>query len=363
MLDFLIVNINVWTIMKSDWWRNFLKLDDNIEIRRKTFVLYCFSYFGSLVIIVFAIRHWGQSNLLNLTLFGGVFVILANILYFNYSRQITPSCAVASITTSCFVVLLVYSGGYEGTALFWAFPFPPVILVLLGPRWGMLLNLLLFASLIYLLFLADFGYALYTQAEKSRFLASFATLMMLSFIAELFRVKSHIELTEQNFEKQKLAHTDQLTKLPNRRFLENVYKERLLKNPLEHFPVTIVVADIDHFKKVNDTYGHDVGDNVLLHVATTLRRGIRQTDVLIRIGGEEFIIFYPNTQHAVCQKLVEHLRQRIESSSFLDGEISLDTTMSFGVATALTETDLDHAIKEADSLLYSAKLAGRNRVM
>lgn len=170
-------------------------------------------------------------------------------------------------------------------------------------------------------------------------------------------------MMSDNLEKMRQAHTDPLTKIPNRRFLESVYFERAINNPVDYFPLSAVVVDVDFFKKINDTYGHDVGDKVLIHLAQIMRSAIRSTDLVSRTGGEEFLIIYPATPLSVAVKLAEKIRIEIESTPFEDGDIRHPLTSSFGVATALADVNVEAAIKLADDNLYEAKRTGRNCVV
>lgn len=122
--------------------------------------------------------------------------------------------------------------------------------------------------------------------------------------------------------------------------------------------------DVDHFKKINDNYGHDIGDQVLQIIAKTAQSEMRNTDILARYGGEEFIALLPDTHLDDALKIADCLRQRIEQTEvFLDQVQSLKFTISVGAAILETcETDLYTVIKQADIALYQAKANGRNRV-
>lgn len=159
-----------------------------------------------------------------------------------------------------------------------------------------------------------------------------------------------------------LAATDPLTQLYNRRKIETIIQNRI--EDYQHFgiPFTLLIADIDHFKKLNDTYGHDIGDQALIHVTKILRKNIRNTDSLGRWGGEEFIILLNNapleTGFGIGQKLVEQISQSKCAHLKKDDTI----TISIGIAEMKTDTTINHLIKEADDALYKAKNLGRNRI-
>ncbi|MFA6196959.1 MAG: GGDEF domain-containing protein [Sulfurimonas sp.] len=124
---------------------------------------------------------------------------------------------------------------------------------------------------------------------------------------------------------------------------------------------SIVMLDIDHFKKVNDMHGHSIGDEVLISVASLLQKSIRNNDALIRCGGEEFLIFISKNNTQTSKDIAEKLRLKIEDS--IHSSIDLKVTASFGVVDYKENEDLDSLLKRADTLLYTAKHSGRNRVI
>lgn len=161
-------------------------------------------------------------------------------------------------------------------------------------------------------------------------------------------------------EKEELANTDLLTGVRNRRsFLEQATQEYQRKKRY-NTALSVVICDIDHFKSINDTHGHDVGDEVLRRFAQLLREDVRECDVLARWGGEEFIILAPETKEAGAMGLCEKLRTRVAETEFPGaGRI----TCSFGIAESAENDTFGVTFKRADEALYAAKTSGRNRVM
>ena len=128
-------------------------------------------------------------------------------------------------------------------------------------------------------------------------------------------------------------------------------------------PYAVIFVDLDHFKSVNDTYGHSAGDAVLKAVAKCMQRTVRQSDALGRIGGEEFSVFMPNTASGGAMQLAEKLRQAVEALNPSIGDLNLRVTASIGVATCEGPPEEMHLIQQrADHAMYQAKLLGRNRV-
>jgi diguanylate cyclase (GGDEF)-like protein len=167
------------------------------------------------------------------------------------------------------------------------------------------------------------------------------------------------------FEKtQNLAITDELTGLFNRRQVLKLAEIEYERVRRYHRPLSAVMIDIDHFKRINDTYGHPVGDQALIALANCCRANLRTVDILGRYGGEEFLILLPETQHDKALEAAERIRKQVEAMVLPAAKGPLKLTISAGVATLDLEApvSLDELIKNADDALYGAKAAGRNRV-
>jgi two-component system cell cycle response regulator len=163
-----------------------------------------------------------------------------------------------------------------------------------------------------------------------------------------------------------MAITDGLTGLYNRRYMENHLSTLVDQSASRGKPIAVLVLDIDYFKSVNDTHGHDAGDDVLREFALRVRKCIRNIDLACRYGGEEFVLVMPETDKAVATMVAERLRRRIASEPFAiqQGAKNLEVTISIGIAASTGATDTAAAIlKRADQALYQAKRDGRNRVV
>jgi two-component system cell cycle response regulator len=163
-----------------------------------------------------------------------------------------------------------------------------------------------------------------------------------------------------------LAVTDPLTGLYNRRYLDNHLNVLFNRSMARGRPLSVLITDIDRFKQVNDTYGHDGGDEVLREFANRVRSIIRGADLACRYGGEEFVVVMPDTSPEVAAAVAERLRAAIESTSFAlkhSGQ-ALSVTASFGIASRIASVlTPDQLMKQADLALYEAKNTGRNRVV
>lgn len=160
-------------------------------------------------------------------------------------------------------------------------------------------------------------------------------------------------------ELEKMARTDSLTGLYNRYSFEELYEKEIERAKRYLNALSVIMLDIDHFKRINDTYGHAVGDKVLKQLATTVQLVIRKSDIFARVGGEEFVILCPETDTEQAKLLANKIRQEIEAARF---EEAGKLTSSFGVAQYVIGEDKENLLKRADDALYCAKKHGRNRV-
>ena len=184
--------------------------------------------------------------------------------------------------------------------------------------------------------------------------------------AILARVRNISYVANKMKEFGKLLVRDYLTGLYNRKFFMERMLEEIAWADRYGEPLSFIILDIDHFKKINDTYGHSCGDEVLKELARVLTGMLRAHDVLARYGGEEFVVLLSNTVHDDAFAIGEKLRAGVEESEFNcdDKGNRLPVTISVGVATTEISHDISYAalIKQADEALYQAKAAGRNKV-
>ena len=179
--------------------------------------------------------------------------------------------------------------------------------------------------------------------------------------------KRYTDFLRQNLDYSlELAVTDELTGLNNRRFMESQIIALVERAAAGGDPVAALMIDIDHFKKINDTYGHDVGDEVLREFAARLASNVRAIDLPCRYGGEEFTVIMPGASIEAAEKVAERIRLHVAGAPFrvAAGSELLNVTISIGVAASMGEHDAPEAlIKRADEAVYEAKAGGRNRVI
>jgi two-component system cell cycle response regulator len=190
---------------------------------------------------------------------------------------------------------------------------------------------------------------------------------LLARVRTQIRKKRYTERLRDNVQMSiEMAITDPLTQLYNRRYMESHLHSLIEQAASRKKPLTVLVLDIDYFKAINDTHGHDAGDDVLREFATRIKKSIRGIDLACRYGGEEFVIVMPETDLAVATMVAERLRRRIATEPFpiQDGSKSIEVTISVGIsALGGKEDNAANLLKRADTALYRAKRDGRNRVV
>ena len=179
------------------------------------------------------------------------------------------------------------------------------------------------------------------------------------------RRKRYAESLRNNVEQAiEMAVVDALTGLNNRRYFDMNLASLLDQAAQEAKPLSLLVLDIDFFKKVNDTYGHDAGDEILRALAGRIRRAVRSVDLVCRLGGEEFVIVMPETSIDVASRVAERVRRAVEAEPFnvKEGQMAVPVTISIGIADRGSDANPDFIYKSADKALYESKASGRNKV-
>lgn len=163
---------------------------------------------------------------------------------------------------------------------------------------------------------------------------------------------------------KRIAKTDELTSIPNRRGFNEKANELLLKAKISNQPFSLVSIDIDHFKTINDEFGHLIGDSVLRYLAKQLSKETKGKDLIARLGGEEFVVLLSNTEYQTAINVAENLRKKITKTKLevvnLNKPLSL--TISLGVATFMDGDEIEDMLDRADKAMYLAKQSGRNAV-
>jgi diguanylate cyclase (GGDEF)-like protein len=177
-------------------------------------------------------------------------------------------------------------------------------------------------------------------------------------------VEMHRQLEEKSAQLEEVARTDSLTGLPNRRAVEDWARKQLQGASRHHFPLWVVLGDLDDFKAINDTFGHAAGDAVLQAFADTLKKGTRMSDLCGRLGGDEFLLVISHVSAQNIELAINRFRESFSALSFPFVGKSISVTATFGVAGTESgkQRDFDVLVRRADEMLYEAKRAGRNCV-
>ena len=280
-----------------------------------------------------------------------------------YNHVLAPFILVVSLAG--LMLYLVITGGVANTGPLWIYVLPPVAMFFAGVVYGVITVAVFITLCSYILFAADgwFVVAHYTTEFKLRLLYSFATVTFLSAFYEHSRQTSFniVKDLSDKFEKQ--AQQDMLTRLPNRRGIQQFIEFESARARRQKKPLTLILCDIDRFKRVNDQYGHDGGDVVLKHVSDLFKASIREQDGVARWGGEEFLFVLPDTEESNAVVLAEKVREPLATSPVELQQKKVVITASFGVAQIDFEQGLDKALTLADKALYKAKEKGRNKVL
>jgi two-component system, cell cycle response regulator len=181
---------------------------------------------------------------------------------------------------------------------------------------------------------------------------------------QIRRWRYHVELLDNYRRNLEASLTDHLTKAYNRRYVSKHLKELIQESHERKRQLSIVMIDIDYFKKINDQYGHRAGDYILQELTARIQDQIRNFDLLARIGGEEFLLVFPSTDQKTAEEIGERLRKVVEEKPFITKSgVDINITISLGLVSLKDETDHTDLIKKADQALYQAKNNGRNRLL
>ena len=177
---------------------------------------------------------------------------------------------------------------------------------------------------------------------------------------EIYKNRIREDLEEKNHMLEKIAKIDGLTGIANRDYINDFLSKEMSRANRYETNLTIIMVDIDHFKQINDTYGHLSGDKVLINFAKVIRQNIRESDLIGRWGGEEFLIICPDTDLDSAVVITQKLQETLK---YMECDTNYDITGSFGVATYRIDFTLEEFIELADERMYRAKKLGRDRIV
>ena len=333
---------------------------EEIELQRKLLLMRFFVIVGNLVMapmLVVSLQHdrWQSAAILAVMILLTVYLVLRS-----HQRQQTRQVSrLLSFSLWVFTTYLMISGGYAGTGIYFAFGLLVLMIMLAGLRLGAVLGVGYLIVMVAVQTLQpDFAYQ-YPLSSQVRLLVASAFLVLLLLIAEWIHLQSYVAIKMTVEKHQRNSLTDPLTTLVNRAGLERSLS--LWTDPYQ--PAAVALIDIDHFKQINDQYGHAIGDKALATVAKVLRNNLKQNDIVCRWGGEEFVVIFEQLNLQQAAEVVDQLRELLADRTFnLEGE-ELKLHFSAGVATFAGSKGFTGALQQADARVYQAKRAGRDRVI
>jgi diguanylate cyclase (GGDEF)-like protein len=273
-------------------------------------------------------------------------------------RNVVPWVYLYLLPTFSFLLYIIVIPDASSTAFVWVYTFPVLSYLLLGRERGALLALP-FVLLALLLYLTTYPVKFDARSLIDLGNAVLCGLMIIVFVHlyEARRAAAHQQL-------QKMARTDALTGVASRGSFQQDLEQSILEAQRTRRPLVLVILDVDHFKAVNDQYGHHAGDQALRHICNRLSLRLRQTDLLGRLGGEEFGVLLLNTERDAAVALVETLREQIASAPLVYGEQQIYLTVTMGLAQWPTDgMTVEQLYRCADQRLYRGKAQGRNRLV
>ena len=282
--------------------------------------------------------------------------IVCLIMVFVTRRLKRPVLAINSFLLLSFFALAgqFFISPEDASLPIWMGVFPILFLFVAGVRIGLCWSLVLMTVFtarmyIYPKFVGDVGVSDVIYAN---------TVIVFLFTIGMAYLYEKVSSQYQNMLNDQ-AKTDYLTGINNRRAISAALENEILRAKRYKKSASLLLIDIDHFKKINDQYGHDVGDKVLRIIADIICKSVRSTDMAARWGGEEFLVILPETDAHGAKILAERIRTRVASYQFSQID---NATLSIGVSTMILDDDPDTLVKRTDLALYRAKEAGRNRV-
>ncbi|QIZ76490.1 GGDEF domain-containing protein [Ferrimonas lipolytica] len=260
------------------------------------------------------------------------------------------------------LITLIYSGGFGGTGPIWMLIAPPVTFFLSGLTLGVVNISLFLVGAIVAYFFGYVGQAnqILSPELALRVLLCFILVTLLSATYEYFKHKYSSRLSQLVKYNEALANLDPLTNLSNRRFTLKRLEELFQQEKDSTASFALLLIDVDNFKSINDRFGHDVGDQVLIQLSSIFQKAVRKSDIVCRWGGEEFLIVLTDASKYSAVQLTERLHHAVNSHNFIN-EQQLAVTVSVGVQ-LVEEADasITESIKQADLHLYKAKAMGKN---
>lgn len=315
--------------------------------------------------ITFALYSYSRGEIKFVIFYMSVAIMLSlavGISHINRRQGLPQGLLAITLLGGSFYLLVSTS---NVTSILWCLTTVPTLVSTFGNRQSLFMLAGIFAASILLLISGTVPFITY-QYESiiiMRFLSSLAILAIFSVALDSSLITSLDNCKTLSHKRQDLAQRDALTNLPNRHNMEEQLKLKTHKNTLNQANFSIVLADIDNFRLLNERYGRSAGDMILKETAHLLSRQLRDDDILARWGGKQFIILLPEANAQEAEKIAERLRLKFADLDIQVEGDQLAISVSMGVASIEKCIDLDDLISRVENSIYQAKHMGRNRVV
>jgi diguanylate cyclase (GGDEF)-like protein len=328
------------------------------------------------VVALFALVGMSITGVMGfIALFNRNFILAASLFiassiffagYYAYKKNNNVKLSSAIVLYSLYILMfyLIFTGGVENTGPLWVFIVAPVSVFIQGLKRGLIdITIFVITSMTIMLIPMDIiAHAAYSTEFKLRLLYSFLTVTFLSALYEYSREQSYKQALALSEKYQRLAHLDPLTQLSNRRDALFILKREQARISRSKEPLSIILCDVDYFKKINDQYGHNAGDTVLIELAELFTKNMREQDFIARWGGEEFLFILPQTEAKSANIFAEKIQEILQNHLVNHENEKISVKVSMGIEQFKDNQTIDEAINNADKYLYQAKNAGRNQI-
>ncbi len=322
-----------------------------------------------IIAVLFAFYSYQQGDMSTATFYLAVagLLLVGLGIHSIFDRPQLARALLAFLLIGSFFYLLVATSdnSTDSSTLMWCLTIIPVLVGTFGYRYSIIILSSVFSVAVWLLYGTPqiMTPPDYTDVSIVRFLSAYIVLSLFAIAMDISHSRSLNKYKDLSLRVDQIAHQDQLTQLPNRHDMERRLEKKYQQYRLINQPFSILLADLDNFKFINDRYGHDVGDDVLHAIGILLGEPLRGEDVVARWGGNEFLILLPTANAEAAVNIAERLRAQAGKLTMEAQGDTLRISLSVGVASIDKCTGIDDLISTAENGLYQAKHMGRDMVV
>jgi diguanylate cyclase (GGDEF)-like protein len=318
-----------------------------------------------IITVLFAFYSYQQGDMSTATFYLAVAGLLLVSLGIHsiFDRPQLARALLAFLLVSSFFYLLTATS--DSSVMMWCLTIIPVLVGTFGYRYSILILSSVFAVAVWLLYGTPQIIVVpdYSDVSIVRFLSAYIALSLFAVAMDISHSRSLNKYKDLSLRVDQIAHQDQLTQLPNRHDMERRLEKKYQQYRLINQPFSVLLADLDNFKFINDRYGHDAGDDVLHAIGVLLGEPLRGEDVVARWGGNEFMVLLPTANADAAVNIAERLRSQAGKLTMEAQGDKLRISLSVGVASIDKCTGIDDLISTAENGLYQAKHMGRDMVV